>query len=352
MTRYLLSVASLMALFVSCSPYVGVTLTSIAPPLSADQQVVVITGDAPLPEDAYVIGEFNIDDTGFTTNCTYEDVVGLARKEARKAGANAIRITRHLQTGPPPGNSCHRISGLLLYWPDAGHSVYAQAGAPQQPSPPTALAGSVSSDNCYPRSLSEQETRLLKDKNLPRWRIGIDGAYAHRIGGLLPGLAPEARQFLEKTLNGTSVGADAHYFMGNSFGIGLRTMYNHYEGRQTEMRNEVSMLFAGPSVMFRTADRRGRNIMYCDASLGFALHDQDVKLERHIANSVHVVGAGSILGLGYDLRLGHSKSFVGFRLSFIAASATTDITDFTTGKKSRKHREDMSAVQAGLGLRF
>lgn len=63
-------------------------------------------GDA--PKEGVRLGYVAVGDTGFSTDCSYETVVGKAKMEARKNGGNVIRIIKH--TMPDIMSTCHRIT--------------------------------------------------------------------------------------------------------------------------------------------------------------------------------------------------------------------------------------------------
>lgn len=100
-------------LLVSCSPKVITTLQKQYDPLNYKENVVIIGLDEPLPEKADTLGKIKIGDTGFTTDCTFDKVLEEAIVETRKAGGNAIKITKH-KLPSAFGSTCHRIEGLIL----------------------------------------------------------------------------------------------------------------------------------------------------------------------------------------------------------------------------------------------
>lgn len=103
-----------IAFLSSCSMRVHTQITSLAPRgTQVDTSVTVFHLKDMAPPDAQVLGFVTITDPGFATRCQYELVVELARKEARKAGANALKIFHHVEP-LPMGGSCHEISARLL----------------------------------------------------------------------------------------------------------------------------------------------------------------------------------------------------------------------------------------------
>ncbi len=103
-----------IAFLSSCSMRVHTQITSLVPRgTEVDTSVTVFHLKDMAPPDAQVLGLVTITDPGFATRCQYEVVVELARKEARKAGANALKIFHHVEP-LPMGGSCHEISARLL----------------------------------------------------------------------------------------------------------------------------------------------------------------------------------------------------------------------------------------------
>lgn len=101
-------------LTVGCSTSIKTTLadkslTSLAP--TAD--VVVISQEDALPAGAKLIGKVKVGDSGFTTDCGYNTVIGHAKAEARKAGGNAIKLTS-VKKPNALTSTCYRIEANIL----------------------------------------------------------------------------------------------------------------------------------------------------------------------------------------------------------------------------------------------
>lgn len=96
-----------------CSPKITSSVTAAHTPLAKDAEVFVLEIDAPMPENAEVLGQIKIGDTGFTTkNGNYAAVLNIAKDEARKAGGNVVKITEH--KSPDMISSMHRIKAEIL----------------------------------------------------------------------------------------------------------------------------------------------------------------------------------------------------------------------------------------------
>lgn len=102
-----------VAILSGCSPKITSSFTSYHTPLVKDAEVLVLEIDVPMPENAEVLGQIKIGDTGFTTkNGNYAAVLNIARDKARQAGGNVVKITEH--KSPDLFSSIHRIKADIL----------------------------------------------------------------------------------------------------------------------------------------------------------------------------------------------------------------------------------------------
>ena len=94
-------------------PQISTTIHHNYSPLDYREEVVLIGSNQPTPDNAEILGQVKISDTGFSTRCGYETVIDKAQLEARKIGGNAIKIIKHK---PPSafGSQCHRITANIL----------------------------------------------------------------------------------------------------------------------------------------------------------------------------------------------------------------------------------------------
>jgi len=102
-----------MLVLSSCSPKISTSISKNYPPLDYREDVRVYDLQEAVPANAEKIGVVKIGDTGFSTDCSWEVVLDKAKVEARKAGGNAIKITKHKMPNPV-GSSCHRITAEIL----------------------------------------------------------------------------------------------------------------------------------------------------------------------------------------------------------------------------------------------
>jgi len=92
---------------VSCGTSKKVSVINYSTPLATTEQVNIYGASQQLPNGLKFIGSLSIGDAGFTTNCSYSDVVTDAQNQARAMGGNCLVITKH--TEPNIWSTCHRI---------------------------------------------------------------------------------------------------------------------------------------------------------------------------------------------------------------------------------------------------
>lgn len=122
-------------LLAACSPKVSSNLARTYAPLGDDEDVAVLEVGVPVPEDAELIGDIKIGDTGFTAtkNGTYEEILALAKSKARAAGGNVISLTEH--RGPDGSSTIHRIKANILRVADIS-GLPTQGEIPKHPEHP------------------------------------------------------------------------------------------------------------------------------------------------------------------------------------------------------------------------
>ena len=99
-----ISVLAAALLLAGCTPKIVPQISKSATPLSSTAEVSVIEIDAPQPANAEVLTSAKAG--------SYENVISLAKEEARRAGGNAIKITSH--ESPDAQSSVHRIKATIL----------------------------------------------------------------------------------------------------------------------------------------------------------------------------------------------------------------------------------------------
>ena len=97
----------------SCNHKVSTSIVKKHPTLDYKTEVLVLDLTEKIPENAEVIGEVKLGDTGFSTKCNYELAIEKAKLEARKFGGNVIKITEH-KSPSALGSTCHRIKATII----------------------------------------------------------------------------------------------------------------------------------------------------------------------------------------------------------------------------------------------
>ncbi|MDP3433519.1 MAG: hypothetical protein Q8T04_11205 [Bacteroidota bacterium] len=114
MKKYIyLSIFLVSVMTISCSPRVMTTVINKYEPLDFKADVIVLGLNDQVPNEAELLGEIKVGDSGFSTKCTYEDVITLSKMEAMKIGGNVLKITKH-NLPSAMGSSCHRIQAKIL----------------------------------------------------------------------------------------------------------------------------------------------------------------------------------------------------------------------------------------------
>jgi hypothetical protein len=98
--------------FTSCSSKISSNFTNPQPKLSLDEKVALLDIDHQLPENIVKIGELRFQDSGFSTDCSFNSLMTQARNEARKNGANIVKVVDKKR--PDLWSSCYRLK-IELY---------------------------------------------------------------------------------------------------------------------------------------------------------------------------------------------------------------------------------------------
>lgn len=96
----------------SCSPKVKTSLRSTSPSeINTKGEVLVVNEGEKKPTNSKLVGEFKVSRNGYTKDCSYLEVLNLAKEEARKNGANLIVISSIKKPGF--SSICYRIKGKM-----------------------------------------------------------------------------------------------------------------------------------------------------------------------------------------------------------------------------------------------
>ena len=104
-------------LFISCSPKIKSTVNR--PTLTAievEKPIHVLKPIDALPEKEYGVGRVYVNARSAEHNVSYEEIIKLGQQEARKMGANVLKIEKHYR--PDLNKPGHRIYATAYYIED------------------------------------------------------------------------------------------------------------------------------------------------------------------------------------------------------------------------------------------
>jgi len=297
---------SISLIFSSCNPRITTQLIKSAIPFDSQQEVTVIELDESVPSKSVVLGDVKIDDSGFTTNCSYEYVLELAKMEARKAGGNALKLTKHIV--PNFHSTCHRISAYILL-----------------------IDGKVSETVAQDTSSSLQQQVVEVAETpvqvvIPKFRLNVHGGLGEMIGKSPDNLDPLQIQYNKELYSGYSFGTDLTYFFSESTGFGLKCdlfrtsnslsgvyIEDSYGNRAYgDISDNIGVLYIGPTWNYRKIGLSNMNTLYMSVSAGFSgYYNQACVINRLI---LYGSTFGSSVDVGYDINLS-KRLALGLKLS-------------------------------------
>lgn len=115
MKRNLLIIISSIILN-SCSPKITPKIISKQNPISDSEYILVLNKDDYFENDGIKIGTIKSTDKGFSTHCSFDEIIELFKKICRENGANLIKINEHKV--PDLKSSCNRIDATLYKVPN------------------------------------------------------------------------------------------------------------------------------------------------------------------------------------------------------------------------------------------
>ena len=92
----------------SCSPKISSSFINPQPKLSIDEKVALLDIEHNLPKNNIIkVGELRFQDSGFSTDCSFNSLMTQARNEARKNGANIVKVVDKKK--PDLWSTCYRL---------------------------------------------------------------------------------------------------------------------------------------------------------------------------------------------------------------------------------------------------
>lgn len=113
-----IGLVAISLLVAACSPKLTSNMRLTQEALGSADDVLVVFAPTAIPEDALLLGNVKVGDTGFTTpaNGSTDAVMALVREEARKNGGNVVKVVKSI----PPSFNCttHQIEAEIYYLND------------------------------------------------------------------------------------------------------------------------------------------------------------------------------------------------------------------------------------------
>lgn len=344
-----LSILLAAVLAASCSPRVTTLVSNPLAPLGPEEHVTVIAGGRDLPQEASYVGKVEVSDTGFSTGCTYDDVVALARVEALKAGGNLLHIDSH--RWPDYSSTCHQIIASIFYvdgpYP-AGEALDERPDADVIPADTEPHFMTVRSDTPGFASASAPLYLSVPEHRLNRWRVALDAGYNCRTGKIGENKSggeltdSEWRKLNEPLRHGVSYGISATAFYNDYYGIGMKFTGNHSENKIFGAKYGIDTYYFAPEFMTRLPMRNNKNLWILSMSMGYVSYVESVR-QGLLKITYKAGGFKTTAEMGFDFRVAD-----GFFLGLKLATAIGAI--YVEGVN-----EDMiltHAIEIGGGLRF
>ncbi len=114
--KLIFTISIISVLLFSCSPKIGSTIFKKLPPLTTQDYVIVLQIEDSFTNNGTEIGTIKSGDNGFSSNCTYTEVIDKLKQIAKENGANIIKITEHKNANQ--WSSCERIKAKIYNVPN------------------------------------------------------------------------------------------------------------------------------------------------------------------------------------------------------------------------------------------
>lgn len=93
--------------FTNCSPKIAINYTDTLTPLSIDDKIALLDENHELPNNTKKIGDIRYQDSGFSVKCGFNSLLKKAEEEARKSGANIVKVIEKKR--PDLWSGCYRL---------------------------------------------------------------------------------------------------------------------------------------------------------------------------------------------------------------------------------------------------
>lgn len=209
----------------------------------------------------------------------------------------------------------------------------------------------------------EEVSKTLTD----RFRFAVHGGFSYTLASVADDVPSDFKDYVRQMKTGYHFGADATYFITESYGLGLKyslfksknSLDNIYavgpngQTRYGIMSDNLSISFFGPSLVNRSSNHDRSRTFIAGLAIGYMSY-----LDKKVIIDPFTV-TGSTLGLsfegGYDIKL-KGNSGIGFQISYISGLLSEFIIDDGKTKETMKFPkgqfESLHRIDFSIGYRF
>jgi len=212
----------------------------------------------------------------------------------------------------------------------------------------------------------QRRYKYSKENKMKGFRTGLSAGYSRLLAKTD---APHGfSQYMEALRSGFNIRADADYFFGRYFGLGLRYALFHTENQadgvyvsngQTgqwgvgEVSDNINAHSIGLAPSFRAPIRKGKAHFLTTISAGYMGWINNATVLTPVVMSANAFY--NAYSLAMDVQI-HGKLHLGVSGEILFATSksvhVTDGTNSTTQRLSDRNRLNMMRVDANLGLRY
>lgn len=374
------ALATAVLLLSGCSPKVYTSIQQGYPARPEGSPVQVYERGDTLPGNAERIGTFRITDTGFSTACSYDRVVELAKAEANNEGGNCLYLIDH--KFPSLFSTCHQIQGWILqlsdslFWASYEDNLRVQSGRTllyeNTWEPASAASARAATESFAPHNRPAQHKRPAKH-NRPARKVrrstyepvrphaeplhksgystlSLDAGYAFITSKYL--LPDEYVSGNPK--QGLDIGLSYQWLWNIGLGIGIR--YSGYFSSYTQQltpddgtsalhaKDRLRLHYVAPEFVLR--QQIGRKWMFHESvGIGYVRYTEQM---AGLSMGINGFGIHTTLGVEYKL----AKN-VGLGFSVNAYSARFRSQDrFIESYTDNKRKAGITRISLDGGLRF
>jgi hypothetical protein len=230
-----------------------------------------------------------------------------AKNEARKNGANAIKITEHILPNFY-GSSCHRIKAQLLKIENVEEENLVKNN--------NISTIDAAETKFIQKPIENQLTTNNASKKESNFLLLANVGQSFRVGATPKGLSSELKNYMKKLKSGLSYDFSAYYLKDSQTGIGIK--YNVYKSDELlqnqvitfndgttdigSVSDDITIAFIGPSFIISENEKAKTGEANLELALGYILYKNQAKLASQ-KFTIKGGNLGMIGGMGYHFRL-------------------------------------------------